>query len=854
MGDHPIIWTNDHYKARNVYIFMGHSPTLFDNEAYKKIVSNAISWAAQTVAPSFKAIAFYSTDVESDHVDFARDADQFYSDLAFRKHFVFDTTSNWGNMNGDFLKKYQVVLWLNDFPKTASQRTAFETYMNGGGAWLGFHVSAYNDKDTHWPWFVQFLGGAVFYTNSWPPLPAKLVVDGLDHPVTYGLPSTYVSPLNEWYQWKPSPRENKDVRVLVSLDTSNFPLGKKDRIPGGDVPVVWTNTRYHMLYMNMGHGDHIFASPTQNKLFENAIQWLGEPPAPVIYVNQVGYDREGPKTAVISTGRELAGPGPQVFHLPDAGNSHNAFSVLDAGSGKTVFSGTLGAPQRVDEWDPDKVFYQADFSSFKTPGRYFIRVGDSHSAPFIIGEHALARLTIPSIIHYYNKQRANTPQELAADAHMRLFGSDKTVDIRGGWCDASGDVSKYFSHLAYANFMSPQQTPLVVWSMASADESIPGLLAKWGVKDSLEHEALYGADYLVRALSKDDYFYMIVFSYFNKDPDARRIVGLLANSVTTDQYQAAFREGGGMAIAALARVARWHKDGAFTSAQYLDAAKRAFAHLMVYNTRYDDDGKENIIDDYCALMAATELWIATDSTLYRDQARLRMHHLEARMTPAGYFIADDGQRPFWHASDAGLPVIALARFLDKEQSPDERGRALAVIRKALDYNLRVTSEVPNPFGYARQTFMFHGTVKDGFFIPHDNETGWWWQGEDARLGSLATAAIVGGRLVYPGRGAWGVGDSLARYAARQLGWILGCNPYSMCFMYGFGGHNVPFMHSNFGHGSEIGGISNGITGRHADGSGIEFETEAEGNEWRWTEQWIPHAAWFLQAVAAMGKE
>ena len=36
-----------------------------------------------------------------------------------------------------------------------------------------------------------------------------------------------------------------------------------------------------------------------------------------------------------------------------------------------------------------------------------------------------------------------------------------------------------------------------------------------------------------------------------------------------------------------------------------------------------------------------------------------------------------------------------------------------------------------------------------------------------------------------------------------------------------------------------------------DGSGIDFKMHANGNEWRWTEQWIPHSAWFLQAVAAM---
>jgi len=46
MGDHPVVWTNLHYKARNVYIFMGHSPNLFDNPAYTRLFTNAIFWAA----------------------------------------------------------------------------------------------------------------------------------------------------------------------------------------------------------------------------------------------------------------------------------------------------------------------------------------------------------------------------------------------------------------------------------------------------------------------------------------------------------------------------------------------------------------------------------------------------------------------------------------------------------------------------------------------------------------------------------------------------------------------------------------------------------------------------------------
>jgi hypothetical protein len=561
---------------------------------------------------------------------------------------------------------------------------------------------------------------------------------------------------------------------------------------------------------------------------------------PIIYINQVAFDSNTPKIAVIGS---------------DVKFDQNAiFTIINASSSKVEFTGKLTGPKKIEDWAPGKVFYQANFSSVKAKGNYKLRLtvgGKSYlSDAFVIEDNALAKLTIPAIIHYYHKQRADKPEEVAADKHVILYGSNNTVDVHGGWCDASGDISKYFSHLAYANFMSPQQIPLVTWSMENTFESKQKLLARLGVKDSLESEAIWGADFIMRSLSKEGYFYETIFSYFSKNPNDRRIVGLRANSVTTDQYQAAFREGGGMAIAALARISRWKKDGDFTSQQYLDAAKRAFAHLLVNNTKYDDDGKENIIDDYCALMAATELWIATDSSLYREEARKRAHNLEKRISLGGYFIADDGSRPFWHASDAGLPVVALCRYLKKENDQTLREAALSTVKTALHYTLRVTSDVSNPFGYARQTFRYQNQIKEGFFIPHENETGWWWQGEDARLGSLATAAIEGGKLAFPEGSK--TRDSLNTFAAQQLSWILGCNPYNMCFLYGFGKKNVPYMHSMFGHGSEKGGISNGITGKegNGDGSGIDFKTEDAGNEWRWTEQWLPHAAWFLAAVTA----
>jgi len=46
MGDHPVVWTNEHYKARNIYIFMGHRPEHFQNSAFTTLFHNAILWAA----------------------------------------------------------------------------------------------------------------------------------------------------------------------------------------------------------------------------------------------------------------------------------------------------------------------------------------------------------------------------------------------------------------------------------------------------------------------------------------------------------------------------------------------------------------------------------------------------------------------------------------------------------------------------------------------------------------------------------------------------------------------------------------------------------------------------------------
>lgn len=224
-------------------------------------------------APRFKALLFYDDQAEEAHVRFDHQAIDFFRRLTVGDGFIVDSTQNLSTYTLEQLKEYSVIVALNAQP-SAEARTLFERYMEEGGGWLGFHGSAYNDADTGWPWFVQFLGGGVFKCNNWPPQPALLEIDNREHPVTRSLPASYVAPESEFYQWSPEPRQNPDVEVLVSLSAKNYPFGIKDVVYGGDFPVVWTNRRYRMVYINMGHGDRQFTDATEKLLFINAFRWL----------------------------------------------------------------------------------------------------------------------------------------------------------------------------------------------------------------------------------------------------------------------------------------------------------------------------------------------------------------------------------------------------------------------------------------------------------------------------------------------------------------------------------------------------------------------------------------------------
>ncbi|HCE3483031.1 TPA: glycoside hydrolase family 9 protein [Vibrio parahaemolyticus] len=564
----------------------------------------------------------------------------------------------------------------------------------------------------------------------------------------------------------------------------------------------------------------------------------------LLLTNHIGYERLGPKKAIIQT---------EQPHL----SSYTA-QLICATSEQTVATFAVEEQGKVANWHQG-YFYLIDFSSFTDSGDYFLQVEDSRSSYFTVGEHILLNQTLSDVIHYFKSQRCGGIFD-QQDRQVPVLNANQTVDVHGGWYDASGDVSKYLSHLSYANYLNPQQTPMVVWNILKGLSLLEGSedIAAF-TRTRLIEEALFGADFLVRMQNEKGFFYMTVFDKWSKDTAQREICAYETQlGHKFDDYQAGFRQGGGVAIAALASASRLGVHGEYDQQKYRNAAENGYWHLKEHNTQYLNDGEENIIDEYCALLASVELFKATKETRYLAESRLWAQRLVARQMSdeqiQHFWSANqDGSRPYFHAAEAGLPVIALCEYLAIEDDSVQTESVKRIVNRACEFEIKISNKVTNPFGYPRQYVKgVNESKRDAFFVAHNNESGYWWQGENARLGSLATMAY----LAQPHIASQEIQQQLSVFAQDALNWIVGLNPYDMCMLDGHGRNNPDYL-PQYGFFNAKGGVCNGITGGFEDEEDIAFNPPAQKDDmlqnWRWGEQWIPHGAWYLLAIMSQAQ-
>ncbi|UCE40080.1 MAG: glycoside hydrolase family 9 protein [Candidatus Aminicenantes bacterium] len=590
-----------------------------------------------------------------------------------------------------------------------------------------------------------------------------------------------------------------------------------------------------------------------------------------ILTNHIGYETSGPKHAVVQGYKE---------------NNITTFKVKEYQTGKEVLSGPVKKTGRVQNWK-EWHYWSIDFDEVTIEGMFYIECltskGTVRSFPFRIQNNILERHALSDVIFYFKGQRC-TGLLNKADGNMTFSeGEEGTVDVHGGWYDASGDYGKHLSHLSFSSYFNPQQTPLTVWSLFKTYEA----LEKRGDPDfnqfkrRLLDEAMYGADYLVRVKKPRGSFYRTVSGIGpGKRPGDRRITPAMKGfrikekkpeesdllkenkkeemPAASHTYEVGYRAGGGLSIAALAIASTYDVSGEFKNADYLKAAEDAFAYLEKNNLNFTNDGKENIVDDYCALTASVELYKATGKMKYRTAADRRASSLMNRLISGGgynnYWRADDGDRPFFHASDAGFPVVSLLLYLGVADEKT-KNRVLVTVKKSLLFELEVTQEVANPFGYSRQLVRSKdGRRRTSFFFPHDTETAPWWQGENARLGSMAAAARMTARYFKQDTDFY---EKLQVFSQDQLNWILGLNPFDTCMLHGSGRNNPEYMFfGSYQYTNAPGGICNGITAGLDGDEDIDFNlphsVTGKDNDWRWGEQWLPHASWFLIAISIIG--
>jgi endoglucanase len=150
--------------------------------------------------------------------------------------------------------------------------------------------------------------------------------------------------------------------------------------------------------------------------------------------NQLGYRPHDPKKAVIP-------------------HNEHEFQIVRVSDEAVVYSGTAGEPV-TDSASKDTVRI-ADFSSLTEAGEYVVRVSDSRSYPFKIGENPYAGLRA-ALLEMFNYQKCGVDLDCGLWSHpachtapATVYGTGEKKDVCGGWHDA-GDYGRYIVPAAKA--------------------------------------------------------------------------------------------------------------------------------------------------------------------------------------------------------------------------------------------------------------------------------------------------------------------------------------------------------------------------------------------------------------------
>ena len=192
-----------------------------------------LALAAGTLAASLPASAAdapYDVLVFSKTAGFRHDSIpagiQAIRDLGAANNFTVTATEDAAAFTTANLAQYEAVVFLSTTGDVlnATQQTAFESYVRGGGGYVGIHSAA--DTEYDWSFYGQLVGA---YFASHPAIQqASVRVENRAHPATAHLPQLWTR-TDELYNYRTNPRST--ARVLATLDESTYSGGTHGRRP-----------------------------------------------------------------------------------------------------------------------------------------------------------------------------------------------------------------------------------------------------------------------------------------------------------------------------------------------------------------------------------------------------------------------------------------------------------------------------------------------------------------------------------------------------------------------------------------------------------------------------------------------
>ena len=187
------------------------------------------------------------------------------------------STENAAVFNAADLRRFDAVVWNNVSGDvlTLAQRRDFQSYIEGGGGYVGLHGSG-GDFFYDWDWYADRLVGARFKSHPMSPQfqAAKLKVDERNNPIVRGLPAEWTM-TDEWYSFQTSPRQN-GADVLITLDETTYqPRAGKLDLRMGDHPIAWTQClgKGRSFYTAIGHRPESYSEPNTNRLIGQGVAW-----------------------------------------------------------------------------------------------------------------------------------------------------------------------------------------------------------------------------------------------------------------------------------------------------------------------------------------------------------------------------------------------------------------------------------------------------------------------------------------------------------------------------------------------------------------------------------------------------